>query len=361
MNIGNAIYGYNLKNNINTGGVPQIAIGTGITSVTAGAVLDLSSNTTTANSSLLLPVGTSAARPTGVNGMLRYNSTVPQVEAYVGGTWTALTGGGGGGGSSNLGTSTSAASPLISGDATSGFYTPAASTVAVTAGGVEVVQWNTLASGVDYLSVTPGKSGTAPSMAIAGTTTNQGLRLSTAGTGGLGLNVAPSTTYPILVGSTTSNGNGALLTAAGVWVNASDRRSKENIRPIEYGLNDVMKLKPVNYDMIDTHDEQIGFIAQDVAEIVPQVVTKTETGRYGLSYGNMVALTVKSIQELKAENDNLKQEISLLKTHDTPANDNKLLIEVIIGLGLIMVGGFVGLTILLLRTRQQVDQLSRKK
>jgi hypothetical protein len=179
MNIGNAIYGYNLKNTTNGSGVTQIAIGTGVTSVTAGAVLDLSSNTTSTNSSLLLPVGTSAARPTGVNGMIRYNTTTNAVEGFVNGAWGSI----GGGGSSNLGTSTAAASPQISGDATSGFYTPAASTVAVTAGGKEVVQWNTLASAVDYLSVTPGKSGTDVTMAVAGSTTNQSLDLTSKGTG----------------------------------------------------------------------------------------------------------------------------------------------------------------------------------
>jgi hypothetical protein len=61
---------------------------------TAGSIFDLSS----ASDSMILPIGTTGTRPTGVNGMLRYNSTGPQVEAYVGNTWTAIgtTGGGGG-------------------------------------------------------------------------------------------------------------------------------------------------------------------------------------------------------------------------------------------------------------------------
>ena len=64
-----------------------VAIGT--TVETAGTALDLGTNT----NSILLPVGTTGQRPTGVNGMLRYNSTVPQLEAYYSGGWNALGGG----------------------------------------------------------------------------------------------------------------------------------------------------------------------------------------------------------------------------------------------------------------------------
>src|ERR1700704_1988832 len=70
LNIGNTIYGDLAAN--------SIGIGAGMTSITAGTVLDLFSNTATSNSSLGLPGGTTTNRPTtGVDGMLRFNSTVP--------------------------------------------------------------------------------------------------------------------------------------------------------------------------------------------------------------------------------------------------------------------------------------------
>ena len=64
------------------------AVTIGATSApTAGTALDLSSNT----SSMLLPIGTTGTRPgTGINGMVRYNSTTPAIEAYVNNAWTAL-------------------------------------------------------------------------------------------------------------------------------------------------------------------------------------------------------------------------------------------------------------------------------
>jgi len=161
----------------------KVGIGTAIP--TAGTALDLSYNTTSSNSSLLLPTGTTGTRPsTGTNGMVRYNSTAPAIEAYVSNTWSSLlVSGSSSAGSTSLGTSMTAANPSISGDTGSGFYTPVGSTVAVSAGGVEAMQWNTLSSGVDYLSITPGKSGTAPIIAVAGGTTNQDLNLTPAGTG----------------------------------------------------------------------------------------------------------------------------------------------------------------------------------
>jgi hypothetical protein len=69
-------------------------VGIGTSSARAGVALDLGANSTTANSSLLLPVGTTGARPgTGINGMLRYNSTTNAIEGYVNGGWGGIGGG----------------------------------------------------------------------------------------------------------------------------------------------------------------------------------------------------------------------------------------------------------------------------
>lgn len=85
LNIGSTLYG-----NLST---HQIAIGSGIVSITAGAALDLGSNT----NSLLLPVGSAATRPASpVNGMLRYNSSGGNFEGYQSGSWLAFSSGGGG-------------------------------------------------------------------------------------------------------------------------------------------------------------------------------------------------------------------------------------------------------------------------
>jgi hypothetical protein len=111
----------------------------------------------------------------------------------------------------------------------------------------------------------------------------------------------------------------ASLSTTGVWTNASDARYKENITDSGYGLDAVMALKPRTYNLIDQTDKpQIGFIAQEVLDVVPEVVDSTynsitEEDRYTLSYGQLTAVLTKAIQELKAELDATKAEVALLK------------------------------------------------
>jgi hypothetical protein len=68
--------------------------GVGIGSTNPIASLDLSKNV----DAVALPIGTTGNRPVGAalsNGEIRYNSSTPGVEAYVGGAWATLSGGGG--------------------------------------------------------------------------------------------------------------------------------------------------------------------------------------------------------------------------------------------------------------------------
>jgi hypothetical protein len=66
--------------------IVQGDVGIGTSAPTTGAALDLGSNT----NSMLLPTGTTGQRPTGVAGMMRYNSTSQAVEAYYNGAWNSL-------------------------------------------------------------------------------------------------------------------------------------------------------------------------------------------------------------------------------------------------------------------------------
>jgi hypothetical protein len=166
----------------------------GIGSTAASVSLDLSKET----DAIALPSGTTAQRPgTPVDGDIRYNGDagIKDIEAYINGAWTSLVTSGGGTTVSSgvlLGTSASATNPQRVRDASTGFYSPGAQQVAVAAGGVEVEQWNGLSGGVDFLSITPGLSGSPPSIAVAGGTANQNLNLTPAGTGSVNVNVGPA-------------------------------------------------------------------------------------------------------------------------------------------------------------------------
>lgn len=118
LNIGNTIYG-----NLATG-----SIALGAAAVTIGATIDTSART----DSIILPKGTDAQRPTGVTGMVRYNTTSNCLETYQGGTpaWLCV-------GAANLGTSTAAASPYRTGQVNTGLFSPASGVVSVTTLGTE--------------------------------------------------------------------------------------------------------------------------------------------------------------------------------------------------------------------------------
>ena len=111
------------------------------------------------------------------------------------------------------------------------------------------------------------------------------------------------------------SGDGILrgyLGVAGTWTNTSDISYKKDIVDIKYGLQDALNLRPVSYVTKDYDIEQIGFIAQEMEQVIPEVVSG-EDGSKGISYGSLVALCVKSIQELKAELDATKAEVAALK------------------------------------------------
>jgi cell shape-determining protein MreC len=67
-------------------------------------------------------------------------------------------------------------------------------------------------------------------------------------------------------------------------------------------MADVLRLRPVSYELIGSGEKQIGFVAQEVNEVVPEVVVPgNQETNWTMSYGNLVALAIKGIQELSAK------------------------------------------------------------
>ena len=106
------------------------------------------------------------------------------------------------------------------------------------------------------------------------------------------------------------------------WVSGSDRAYKKDIIDMsKYGLDTIMLMKPRQYKMRDTDSSQIGFIAQEIRELIPEVVSGEE-GQLGIAYGNLTAVLAKAIQEqqkqieeLKAENEKLEYRLKFLEKH----------------------------------------------
>lgn len=101
--------------------------------------------------------------------------------------------------------------------------------------------------------------------------------------------------------------------ASGEITASSDERLKTNIKTIENALDKVTQLRGVEYDRTDIEKHQIGVIAQEVEKILPDVVHTNEDGMKSVAYGNIVAVLIESIKELKGEISELRAELDELK------------------------------------------------
>jgi hypothetical protein len=120
--------------------------------------------------------------------------------------------------------------------------------------------------------------------------------------------VATTDTLKIYTDSSTLNStfSGDDLTVQGDINSVSDIRTKENIATVENGLDLVSQLRGVWYNKIGEEDRKAGVIAQEVEEVLPEVVHTDPEGMKSVDYGKMVGVLIEAIKELKQEIDELK-------------------------------------------------------
>ena len=91
----------------------------------------------------------------------------------------------------------------------------------------------------------------------------------------------------------------------------SDKRLKENIKPIESALDKISKLQGVTFDWKKSDSildikQDIGFIAQDVQKVIPELVRENENGMLSMRHQGVTPILLEAIKELKAEIEELK-------------------------------------------------------
>ncbi|WP_191906448.1 tail fiber domain-containing protein [Hymenobacter baengnokdamensis] len=130
---------------------------------------------------------------------------------------------------------------------------------------------------------------------------------------------------------TTSNNIAFINGSTGVYTTLSDRRVKTNIAPLDQGLRTVLALRPVSYDFHTSRRLQdgqvtflpddkpvraLGFVAQDLLQVVPEAVEKPADERrefYTVSYSTLVPVLTQAIQEQQAQIEELKKQNAALK------------------------------------------------
>lgn len=100
----------------------------------------------------------------------------------------------------------------------------------------------------------------------------------------------------------------------------SDLNLKQNITPIESALNIVKELngvrfqyKPLSieeqeeYDTMSGHGYRFGFVAQEVEEVLPEVVKTMPDGNKSITYTDIIAILVEAMKQQQSEIDRMRE------------------------------------------------------
>ena len=91
---------------------------------------------------------------------------------------------------------------------------------------------------------------------------------------------------------------------------ASDKRLKDNLISISNPLDKIGKIGGYEFDWNDKQDtytgHDVGVVAQEIQEVLPEVVEERDDGYLAVKYEKIVPLLIESIKELKKEIDELK-------------------------------------------------------
>jgi len=125
------------------------------------------------------------------------------------------------------------------------------------------------------------------------------------------------------VGIGTSNATNILTIVQGsstdpiadAWTTYSSRRWKTNVTPIEGALDKVLRLRGVYYDWKADNKHDIGLIAEEVGEVIPEIVAYEEDGinAQSVDYARLVALLIEGMKEQQMEIGALKAALSTLE------------------------------------------------
>ena len=115
----------------------------------------------------------------------------------------------------------------------------------------------------------------------------------------------PQNTLEVVAGGTT---------LADAWTARSSRRFKTNIRPLVGALEKVEQLQGVSYERKKDGQHEIGVIAEEVEQVVPEVVSRDPTTKevQGVDYARLAALLIEAVKAQQAEIEQLKVQVGQL-------------------------------------------------
>jgi len=116
----------------------------------------------------------------------------------------------------------------------------------------------------------------------------------------------------VMINGVTQAAISSNIWAAGDVTAFSDARVKDNIEVINNAVEKIQAIRGVTFtrnDMTDTTTRHAGVIAQEVMEVLPEVITKDANDHYSVAYGNLNALLIEAIKEQQKQIEELQNKL----------------------------------------------------
>ena len=109
----------------------------------------------------------------------------------------------------------------------------------------------------------------------------------------------------------------------------SDRRVKSNLEKITGALDKVAAINGYTFTRNDSNSDErhAGVIAQEVQEVLPEVVSTDKEGKLSVAYGNMAALLIEALKEEKSKREALEVELEVVRRDHKSLEGRLVLLE----------------------------------
>lgn len=148
--------------------------------------------------------------------------------------------------------------------------------------------------------------------------------------GDVGINTGASVYYGLGIGLDANDTYGLVVwgptwCSSGTW-SGSDIRLKKNIVPLSGSLGKILQLQGVNFDYRTDEfpdkgfdkGRQIGFVAQQVEPLFPELVREGPDGYKAVDYSKLVPVLVEAIKEQQKQIEQLQQRVEQLEKQSRP-------------------------------------------
>lgn len=142
--------------------------------------------------------------------------------------------------------------------------------------------------------------------------------------------------YSLVSGTPTEANSLSYLNINGQWSatafnSTSDVRLKRNIKNVEHGLDTILKLHPVSYEKktnlesTEYNTKEIGFVAQEIRKVLPDIVKEADDSNKLLSvnYDSLIPVLTKAVQELNSKVDELSAKVQKLESENSELKKKK--------------------------------------